>query len=154
MLTLGIMSSMSFMRVALVAVGGALIAGGAYGYWQYRQAPLQTADITTALTASAPQLIVGTWTSADDPAYRVTFQPDGALVESYDGEVVSTGRFSFAATPAGYVTEGEEVPTGAPHEFLLEDIDGEKYAYRVMTVSASALQLAYLDRGNTLSFTR
>ena len=99
------------------------------------------------------ELIVGTWTSADDAAYQVTFSPNGTLEERYAGDVTSTGTYAFAATPAGYVA-GYAAGPEDDAEYLLEDIDGERYAYRVIAVTPGALELTYVERGNTLRFSR
>ncbi len=139
---------MKFSRSALAIVGIAMVAGGAYGYWQGRHAP-QTANVSGAV---APASIAGTWTSADDPAYQVVFRTDGTLRELYRGETVSDGSYRFAETPEGYA-DGAYEKLG-PQGYLLEDVDGERYAYRVISLTASSLELSYLERGNTLSFTR
>lgn len=145
---------MTFSRTALAAVGIAMVAGGAYGVWQYRQAPFQTADVSQALRPDAAGLLPGTWTSTDDASYQVTFLVNGTLEERYGTSTVSQGTYHFATSPAGYVDGAEAFAAGDSLEYLLEEIDGERYAYRVLEVTADALQLSYLERGNTLSFTR
>ncbi len=146
---------MSFSRIALIAASIAVLAGGGYGLWQYgREADPQTANVAETLqpTPDAPAMLAGGWISADDVAYEVNFAGDGTVVESYGGASVSTGTYKFAASPDGYtdLEHGSE----NPHAFLLEDIDGEKYAYRVSKITPERLELTYLERGNTLTFTR
>lgn len=145
---------MTFSRTALAAVGIAMVAGGAYGIWQYRQAPLQTGDVSQTLRPDAAALLPGTWTSKDDDSYQITFAADGTLEERYGTSTVSQGTYLFATSPAGYVDGAEAFATGDPLEYLLEEVDGERYAYRVLAVTADSLELSYLERGNTLSFTR
>lgn len=149
------MCAMTFSRTALAAVGIAMVAGGAYGFWLYRDAAPQTASVAdTVLPPDAPSLIRGTWTSVDDASYRVTFAADGTLEERYGTSTVSAGTYAFASSPAGYVADGESFEKGGASDYLLEEIDGERYAYRVLALTADSLQLSYLERGNTLSFTR
>jgi hypothetical protein len=112
----------------------------------------QPAEVATVVTPEAPALLAGSWTSEDDAQYGVVFEAGGSVVESYAGEVISRGTYRFAESPAGY--SDVEHPTGHPHEFLLEDIDGERYAYRVSALTADRLEIKYLERGNTLSFTK
>ena len=129
----------------------AFIAGAAF--WRFGYMPLQQADVASNLSPMSGELIVGTWTSADDAAYQVTFSPNGTLEERYAGDVTSTGTYAFAATPAGYVA-GYAAGPEDDAEYLLEDIDGERYAYRVIAVTPGALELTYVERGNTLRFSR
>lgn len=139
---------MTFSRSVLAILGVAVVAGGAYGYWQSRQ-ELQTASVSDTFGQAS---IVGAWTSADDAAYRVDFAADGTLTEHYQGEAVSSGTYRFASSPGDYA-EGS-FDTLGPRGYLLEDVDGEQYAYRVLELTRTGLQLEYLGRGNTLSFTR
>lgn len=146
---------MAFSRTALIAASIAVLAGGGYGLWQYgREVGPQTANVAETLqpTPDAPAMIAGEWVSQDDTAYEVAFAGDGSVVELYEGEPVSTGTYSFAASPDGY-TDLEHDPEH-PHAFLLEEIDGERYAYRVTVLTSERLELTYLERGNTLTFTR
>lgn len=144
---------MTFSRTALAVVGAAMVAGGAYGVWQYRHAPaVQTAMVSDTVTPQAG--IAGTWTSTDDGAYTVTFNADGSVEETYGTSTVSRGTYVLAASPAGYVSSETAFPTLGDRDYLLEELDGEKYAYRVIELTDTSLQLTYLGRGNTLGFTR
>lgn len=143
-----------FSRTALAVIGLAMVAGGAYGVWQYRTAPLQTANLADTVLSDAGDLLPGAWTSMDDAAYRITFSLDGTVTEEYGDSEVSRGTYTFADSPAGYVSEGSAFETGSAHAYLLEEIDGERFAYRVLAITADSLELSYLERGNTLTFSR
>lgn len=129
----------------------AFIAGAAF--WRFGYMPFQKAEVSSVLSPSATELIIGTWTSVDDASYQMTFAPNGALTELYAAENIATGTYTFAPSPIGYVEEDFSATDEAAN-YLLEDIDGERYAYRIQVVSPERLELVYLERGNTLSFTR
>lgn len=145
---------MTFSRTALIVVGAAMVAGGAYGVWQYRTAPLQTADLSSTVLPDVASLLPGTWTSADDASYQLVFVANGTFEERYGTSTVAQGVYRFASSPAGYVADDATYETLGPYGYLLQEIEGERYAYRVLEATAGSLQLAYLERGNTLSFTR
>ena len=130
----------------------AFIAGAAF--WRFGYMPLQQADVSAVVSPSAPELLIGSWTSSDDASYKVTFSGDGSLTERYGDEDISSGTYRFAASPEGYVSDKTDIVSGGDTQYLLQEIDGERYAYRVMTVLPGLLELSYLDRGNTLTFTR
>lgn len=148
---------MKFVRFALPIIVIAFIAGGVF-WWKFGYPGLQTASVSdaaaTSVTASVPELLIGTWTSTDDTSYKVTFSSDQTLSEQYGTSTVTHGTYSFATSPAGYVGDEVDTPSGQPNDYLLQEIDGERYAYRVVLVSPERLELSYLERGNTLTFTR
>lgn len=145
---------MSFSRVALSVFGIALVAGAGYGILQSRtDRSMQRANVVSVLGADEASL-PGIWTSVDDGAYQVTFGEDGTVVEQYGSEIVSRGTFRLAAEPTGYVSTDLGFEKGDADSYLLEDLDGERYAYRVIALTANRLELSYLERGNVLAFTR
>jgi hypothetical protein len=146
-----------FVRFALPIIVIAFVAGGVF-WWKFGYPGLQSASVSDAVAApaasSVAELIVGTWTSTDDASYKITFSADMTLSEQYGTSTVTHGTYSFAASPAGYVGDEVDTPSGQPNDYLLQEIDGERYAYRVVSVTPERLELSYLERGNTLSFTR
>jgi hypothetical protein len=142
---LGLMKRAHILQLAVLTV---FVVGGLV---LTLRAPQQPADIS-AVTATEPQdLITGPWQSEQDPLYSLHFDPSGSITESYEGAQIARGTFFFADTPMGYTDAVETTPGDS---FLLQDIDGERYAYRVLLLTPSRLELSYLERGNTLSFVR
>jgi|GEM_PF-5731634 len=139
-------------RVTQLLVGIGFLASAALAL--SLRAPQQPADISSVTSAEASDLVLGAWKSDQDGAYGVRFGEDGALAETYDGETVAEGTYRFAASPAGYADAGPETPETEAGTYLLEDLDGERFAYRVLRLTPSSLELSYLERGNTLSFSR
>ncbi len=146
---------MQLARITLPVIVVAFIAGGLFWKFSHVQPEVQSASVSASIpSSSASDLVVGTWISADDTAYSVTFNRDMTMSEQYGTSTVSSGRYSFAATPDGYVATDTVITPGHPTEYLLEDIDEEKYAYRVRVVNTESLELEYVERGNSLSFIR
>lgn len=136
-------------QVIQLAALAALVAGGLV---LTLRIPQQPANVLSVMSSATGNAIEGEWQSEQDAAYAVSFRSGGLLTETYDGEQVSSGTFHFADSAEGY----SDLPTEPAGEnaFLLQDIDGERYAYRVTQLSATRLELSYLERGNTLSFIR
>lgn len=126
----------------------ALIAlGMAWGVHRSGQAGSAAPAADDASEAS----IAGRWESVDDAAYAIAFDDAGGLTELYAGEPTATGTYAFAASPEGYAAAAAQEEGGT---YLLQDVAGERYAYRVLELTSSSLVLSYLERGNTLSFVR
>ncbi len=136
-------------RATLAVLGIALALATVTWFLGSEQQP---AEVASVVTPDAPALIAGSWVSEDDAHYGVVFGADGTVVESYAGVAVASGTYHFAASPDGYTAEAHE--PSHPHAFLLEEIDGERYAYRVGTLTPDKLEIMYLERGKPLTFTK
>ncbi len=102
--------------------------------------------LTEADVATLSELIVGTWRSTDDASSEVVFNEDGTTVDVYDGEDLAQGTWDLAL---GAGTEYQD--TGI---VLTTTINGEEYRYLVWDLNEANLVLNYVERGNTLSYTR
>lgn len=102
----------------------------------------------TPATAGLREALQGRWQATDDAKVVVEFQGD-TKVESYDGQVMSTDAYVLAdAAP----DQGGKVNGAGPYLWVGQGT--EQLVYVVLSVTPTALELSYVGRGNTLSYTR
>jgi hypothetical protein len=116
--------------------------------------------LAIALPATAAptqqQLMAGRWRSVDDPRSLIEIRADGTWIDSYTGEPSAT------ATSHWLLFSGARPPKDAAGETLdakstyleVSDKDGGVLFYALDHLDAKSLDLLYLDRGNTLRYTR
>ena len=98
--------------------------------------------------------IVGEWRSTDDANFTRQFNPDGTYTDSYEGDASATsnGIWKLFTT-----TNPDSAFTGvlAQGTTYLKMADASTTLFfSILKETNDGLQLLYLDRGNTLSFTR
>jgi len=104
-------------------------------------------DASAAVSAN----IVGTWRSDEDPKFVRVFAADGTTEDRYDGEKVATGAWT-AALGANIDVEALPIESDAVYVRIA---DGEELLnFKVAALTPERLELIYLGRGNTLTFTR
>jgi len=93
--------------------------------------------------------LVGTWQAVDDLDAVVEYKADGTVVDSYGGEIISEGTWAVKDQTA----EGEDM-FGTADIFLSVIIGQEVFEYGFYEINEESLVINYLDRGNTLEYTR
>jgi hypothetical protein len=99
--------------------------------------------------------MVGTWDSADDTRLSREFDPDGTAIDRYDGDESATARGTWLL-----FTGSVAPPEAAHHKLSAEGIylevreRGDVLLFAVLGVDSQNLVLGYLERGNTLRFSR
>jgi hypothetical protein len=112
--------------------------------------------LPAAATPTQQQLMAGHWRSVDDPRSLIEIRADGTWIDSYTGEPSATATshwllFSGAKPPKAAVSESLD----ANSTYLeVSDKDGGVLVYALDRLDAKSLDLLYLDRGNTLRYTR
>ncbi len=161
---------MNSVRTPLIILAAIIIGLCAWYVFSNRTAPApQTQAATVPQQAAAqetpsPNLdeaavaanISGTWQSTDDPNYSVVATSGGKWTDTYRSDASSSVSQTGAYT---LFTSQHPDPdfTGVlmPGVVYLKIAEGSSTLYfSVLEASGSALQLSYLDRGNTLSFTK
>lgn len=116
-------------------------------------APVETA-VAVVPPAEVAAKLAGTWTSIDDPKASLVITAEGQWTDKYaDGDVnhthpwrAITGAEAQAAAPAEIFT---------PAATYLEVKRPEAvYYYELGAVSADAIEMFYVGRGNRLAYTR
>lgn len=108
------------------------------------------ADISSIVAES----IQGTWKSADDAKFVRAFKSENIVVDSYGGKADATGTwkvFGKATAPKTSFPLEEGV---AYAQLTIGSAPAEVYTYKIMKVTPEELELVYMERGNTLRFTK
>ena len=95
----------------------------------------------------------GTWRSTQDGKFVRTFGADGVVTDTYEGieEATSMGTWSFVEDPS---EEQEELPPVEDKKVIKIEFPEEVLYFALLELTETNLELSYLGRGNTLSFTR
>jgi hypothetical protein len=104
------------------------------------------------------QALVGTWKSNDDANFTRMFGADGTVTDAYAGDATATETGTYAVVdPRKEPADAVGVPisslTGMTLLKLTFPKSGVMY-FGVSNVTGNSLQLVYIGRGNTLSFTK
>ena len=105
--------------------------------------------------ADIRQMMIGTWQSTDDTRFTRELDADGKAVDRYDGDASATTPgewtvFSGATAPADLVN----YKFHADGVYLEVQQNGDTLLFALTGADRASLQMVYLERGNTLSFTR
>jgi hypothetical protein len=108
---------------------------------------------------SARKSIVGEWQGIEDGRYSMVIRPDGTFVETNDGNVTNSGSWTISEKvndpDFSYLESGLYLiknPTRI--EGGTNDIREEMQYYKILLLNSTALEIVYLDRGNTISYSR
>lgn len=95
----------------------------------------------------------GTWQSSQDGKFIRTFGADGLVTDTYEGveEATSVGTWSFVEDPSA---EQEELSYLEDKKVIKIQFPEEVLYFALLELTETNLELSYLGRGNTLSFTR
>jgi len=98
--------------------------------------------------------LLGIWQSDSDALFVRKFAATG-YVDSYAGEVSSTGEWNFApADTLPYSSDDIELPTTDSYIVLQDEAETEVLFFKIAEITDSSLVLIYLNRGGVLTFTR
>ncbi len=104
------------------------------------------------VVGAVSESIVRSWQSTQDPMFVREFKTDGTVVDSYDGKAESTGTwtvFTKASAPAVPFTLAE----GTSYvQIMMSGAEADILNFSVNALTPEALELTYMERGNTLSF--
>ena len=130
------------MKIAAITLGAILLIGIAIAFF----GTSDEMDVTRTL-------IQGKWVSTQDAKFTREFTAEGKLIDSYDGSAQDTGNwtlFTKEMPPEGFTGTLEEGPIYLAIGFT----ETPPLYFKVAKIDENSLELVYLDRGNTLSFTR
>ena len=119
--------------------------------------PPQVTIPLTQTTAPVATSLAGIWRSTEDPNYSITVTASGAWTDTYkyasstDG-VSETGNYELFTSENPDPSFHSQVVPGVTYIKLVEGPN--TFYYSVLGVTKDSLQISYLDRGNTLSFSR
>lgn len=99
------------------------------------------------------QAVVGDWQSTSDAKFARSFKADGTAVDSYDGKTDMHARWTAFTSEVPHQSYTGTMEDGAA--YLALEAEGESpLFFRITKLNATELELLYLDRGGTLTFTR
>lgn len=108
----------------------------------------------SADSAQIKSAMVGTWQSVDDNNYHVKITAGGAWTDSYGTSTAATQSGTYTLFTSDMPDKNLPIPA-QPGVVYLKVVEGkDTFYYSVIEASGNALQLSYLDRGNTLSFVK
>lgn len=95
----------------------------------------------------------GKWRSTDDPRFVRTFSSNGAVTDFYEDDQADTvsGTWRFIEDPA---SEQGDLPAVTDAKVIKVMFPEEVLYFAITKLTDTELNLSYLPRGNTLSFTR
>ncbi|HEY0947940.1 MAG TPA: hypothetical protein VGE53_00405 [Candidatus Paceibacterota bacterium] len=139
-----------------------VIALAVLGWWVFAfmmpasGTPLDTEAVSEDVTspnAEEPFSLSGTWRSTQDPRFIRVFAIDGSVTDYYEGEESATviGRWNVVEDANA---EQPEFATLSGMRTIKIEFPEEVLYFAVVTLTDEKLELSYLARGNTLSFTR
>jgi len=99
------------------------------------------------------ELIVGVWESTDDEKFIRTFEQNGVVIDTYEGEDLATsvGEWRILSDLA---EEPPTIPLIEGATYLKIIFNEEVLYFTVSEIDEDALQLIFLDRGGALNFRR
>ncbi len=121
--------------------------------------PAEGAGPTQDTAAAARAAIVGTWKSTDDASFVRSFSADGSVVDSYGGKKDPAEHWTvFTSVPpdggASLPADLHIVPGTAYLKISTGTDSADDLYFSIQTITPERLEMTYLARGNTLSFTR
>lgn len=161
-----------FMKKILILLAAVVVVAAAVGgYWlwvKYQRPKLSEddassysqdehraldngADYRISATTSA---LPGTWRSLEDIKFERQFKSDGTVVDSYGGDPEANTKGSWSV----FTKENPDRDFTGQFEdgavYLKMTADDDKLYFKLVKVTPEELEMVYLDRGNTLRFTK
>lgn len=150
------------MRHLLLILLGLIVSGGLgyfigydHGFENAVSVPLQTSAFENSAAsdaAGAMANIIGFWQSNEDTAFTREFLNDGTVVDRYSEESDDGLWMVFTKEIPDTAFTGP-LEEGAVYLAIAMGED-EKYYFKVTRADSENLELMYLDRGGSLTFTR
>jgi hypothetical protein len=139
----------------VVTAGIGYFVGYDHGYEKVATAAPESAFETATVSDAADAMarVIGKWQSNEDPKFIREIRNDGVVVDRYEGQDDSEGLwmvFTKEIPDASFTAPIEE---GVVYLSIAMGED-EKYYFKVTKADGATLELGYLDRGSTLSFSR
>ncbi len=143
-------------NIIIVILSAIVIAAGAYFFSWGERIPVDTVSPTSQSEENdrTTDPLVGTWRSREDSKFTREFYADGSFVDRYEGNAAATQPGEWRRASKAEVEASLAGSLEAGMDYLILTIDGEIYNFGLVDLTPTALELVYLDRGNTLSFTK
>ncbi len=150
-------------RAITIGIAVIVLAGLAYyvGTSRTAEPTAETATTTSQQTVQDPKVaetssaVAGEWKSTDDAKYTRTFRADGTVTDTYEGDASATTNGTWTVfTSATELPVGVSFPLDTGTSYIQVAMNGEVFNYRVSSVTASELELIYMDRGGVLRFSK
>lgn len=98
--------------------------------------------------------IVGVWRSTEDAKFTREFKNDGMVIDAYEGSMPnSDARWTIFTKQIPINGYSEPLEDGAIYLAIAAPKSDVLY-FKIIKVDAHNLELVYLDRGGTLTFTK
>lgn len=117
-------------------------------------APIAETPEAAGSAAQVSAALVGTWRSNDDAKFTREFKSDGTVTDAYEGDASATTVGEWTLFTSANADAGFPGTVSSGVMYLKMTTQYEAMFFTVLNVDAEELQLSYLDRGNTLNFTR
>lgn len=111
----------------------------------------EKSDLKEQGTSTSEDLL-GLWKSTGDVSFTREFKEDGEVVDRYSGSESATVVGEWEIFTAENPAPGAWFPLEEDSVYVRIMFDGEAYHYLIASVSETALELVYLDRGGVLQF--
>ena len=131
------------MRRALIAILLILLAGAAFVFFGTKD----EIDVTRIL-------LEGKWVSTEDAKFTREFKSDGTIIDEYEGSAPDTNGnwtlFTKEMPVEGFTGELEDEPI----YLAIAMPESEALYFKITKIDEGTLEMVYLNRGGTLSFTK
>lgn len=143
------------MRDAGILLLGLMLGGLGGFYFATQQASVQMqpeAEASVSELLGQMGNLIGVWQSTTDATFTREFRDDGKVIDGYGGAPDESYWMLFTKDIPDQSFKGE-LEDGVLYLAIAKP-DEEALYFKVTRLTASTLDLIYLDRGGTLSFTR
>lgn len=138
------------------------LALGAFGgyYFGYDRGYEKAANVQGVKTPVAEDSIAmdvlnkitGLWRSVDDSRFTREFRSDGTVADRYEGDEAATAGGVWNLFTKDVPDPGFEGNLEDDAVYVKIIMDGQNFHYKVDKLTASELEMPYLDRGGVLKF--
>ncbi len=106
------------------------------------------------LVATVNESIVGTWVSNEDRQFSREFKEGGIVEDVHDSTHVSRGEWVVFTKSAPLAVSFPLEDNVVYVQLVMEGAESDTLNFKVVTLTPDRLEMIYLDRGGTLTFTR
>ncbi|MBI5644883.1 hypothetical protein HY970_02185 [Candidatus Kaiserbacteria bacterium] len=146
----------------IVGIVAAILFAGAGYYFEYGHRWGRSVGNTKSNTeieqkpteTNTRTKLIGTWRSAEDSKFTREFKADGTSIDRYEGEKSATQIGSWEAFTSTNPDPGISEKLVSGITYIKIEGQYEVLFFSVVKINDAELELNYLDRGNTLRFTR
>ncbi|MDB5238633.1 MAG: hypothetical protein JWM46_903 [Candidatus Kaiserbacteria bacterium] len=109
----------------------------------------------SALAGARDPKMAGTWQATDDAKATRTFSMDGTVTDRYAGDASATDTGTWEVVDPTKEVIGVPAESVAGMTVLRMNFEHSgAFFYTVLSLTDNGLELSYLGRGNTLSYTK